>query len=119
VIETWARWRNDFAVLAEQFQKGCSRVDGLEAMEQQDWAACAAPHGFELDSTDREPLAIPVPKRHRIPSLAKPNWRCIASIAARSKTEVRVVISRRPGGGPGPITGMDTGFAGVTNTRGI
>jgi len=77
--------------MGEQFQKGCCRVDGLEAMEQQDWAACAAPYGFELDSTDREPLAIPVPKRHRIPSLAKANWRCITSIAVRSKTEVRVV----------------------------
>jgi len=67
-----------------------------------DGAPICVPHGFELDSTDREPLAIPVPKRHRIPSLAKPNWRCIASIAARSKTEVRVVISRPPGGGRDP-----------------
>jgi hypothetical protein len=45
-------------VPAEQVEKSRFGIDGLEAVQQQDGAACASPHYFEFGPQDPEPLAI-------------------------------------------------------------
>jgi hypothetical protein len=58
MAEPWARWRNDFAVPAQRFEKAYLGIDRLKAVQQQDRATDALAHDFELDPSDLQPLAV-------------------------------------------------------------
>src|SRR6516162_1520915 len=45
--------RNDFSMSPEQFEKAGRRIDGLEAMQQQDLRTRAPSQEFELDPAHR------------------------------------------------------------------
>ncbi len=68
VAKARARRRNHFATPAEKFEVGRCGIDGLEAVQQQDWATGAAPHSFEFYPAYRQQL----PTRHHILPSAKP-----------------------------------------------
>ncbi len=53
--EAGMRRRDDLGVLAEQVEKRRPRVDGLQAVQQQDGSTSAAAQHFQLDSPHDEP----------------------------------------------------------------
>jgi len=71
----WSRWRYDLAVAAQQLEEPSVGINGLKAMQQQDRAAGAAAHGFELDLPDLQPLTT----RHRsfLPSGARRMYKLV------------------------------------------